>query len=41
MLKFVGAVVVASLIAIGLGYLIARVRFDRKPENKEKDNDNS
>lgn len=38
MLKFVGAIVVASLIAIGIGFIIARVRFDRKPsDNKEKE----
>lgn len=36
MLKFVGALVVASLIAVGLSFILARVRFDRK-----KDDDNN
>lgn len=34
MLKFVGALVVASLIGVGLAFIIARVRFDRKPPER-------
>lgn len=37
MLKFVGAIVVATLIAVGIAWIVARVRFDRDKDNKGED----